>query len=166
MHRILQSFAYLDSIDAKNFNRRSLGYLTCCQSDEYLHVGLNRPARFSILARAVLGTPGPLIFTHWLRHSILISGFAGRSLVFLATRFTIFAVGYAVLAMNHIAFQLTYHAPDRRGIAAFRADRLFILVRDGLQTDGSHHKQWFLEEIGKCVGLNPSEIDHDEGIAP
>lgn len=44
--------------------------------------------------------------------------------------------------------------------------RLFILVRDGLQTDGAHHKQWFLQEIGKCVGLNPADIDHEEGIAP
>ncbi len=43
------------------------------------------------------------------------------------------------------------------------------LAKDGLYTDGGHHKQWFLEEIFKLSG---GEIDQEmegsieEGIAP
>ncbi|KKL78792.1 hypothetical protein LCGC14_2021330 [marine sediment metagenome] len=43
------------------------------------------------------------------------------------------------------------------------------LAKDGLFTDGGHHKQWFLEEIFKLAG---GEIDEEmqqefeEGIAP
>lgn len=43
------------------------------------------------------------------------------------------------------------------------------LAEDGLCTDGSHHKQWYLEEIFKLAG---GEIDNEmamsieEGIAP
>jgi len=45
----------------------------------------------------------------------------------------------------------------------------------GLLTDGGHHKQWFLEEILKVIGidlrklrleLNEKDYDWDKGIPP
>jgi len=38
------------------------------------------------------------------------------------------------------------------------------LCEMGISTDGEHHKQWCLVEIGKLVGVD-IEIE-DEGIAP
>jgi hypothetical protein len=38
------------------------------------------------------------------------------------------------------------------------------LVLDGLYTDGGHHKQWFLQEIGKIVGVELTEEDIEFGI--
>jgi hypothetical protein len=40
------------------------------------------------------------------------------------------------------------------------------LVLDGLYTDGGHHKQWFLEEIGRIVGVELTEEEVELGIAP
>lgn len=49
------------------------------------------------------------------------------------------------------------------------------LAINGLLTDGSHHKQWYLEEILKALGYDINDIkkklikkgyDWDEGIAP
>ena len=37
------------------------------------------------------------------------------------------------------------------------------LVREGLCTDGDHHKQWFLEEIGKVCGM-VIEIENRQGV--
>ena len=40
------------------------------------------------------------------------------------------------------------------------------LIEDALLTSGEHHKQWYLEEIAKELGIDISELDHEEGIAP
>jgi hypothetical protein len=40
------------------------------------------------------------------------------------------------------------------------------LVEDGLMTDGDHHKQWFLSQIGDLVGIDIGPDDYNEGIAP
>ena len=50
-------------------------------------------------------------------------------------------------------------------------ERIIELIMDGLQTDGAHHKQWYLNEVLKILD---SEIakdveehwTHDGGIAP
>ena len=50
-------------------------------------------------------------------------------------------------------------------------DRIYNLCLKALHTDGSHHKQWYLEQILKEV-LNidlkdfKKENDWEEGIAP
>jgi len=50
-------------------------------------------------------------------------------------------------------------------------NRVIELLKDGLQTDGSHHKQWYLNEVLKLI--NPDiakDVEmhwtHDAGIAP
>jgi hypothetical protein len=49
------------------------------------------------------------------------------------------------------------------------------LALDGLYTDGSHHKQWYLEEIIKAIGFDLEEqrayamqqdCDWEPGTAP
>lgn len=42
------------------------------------------------------------------------------------------------------------------------------LVLAGLSFDGSHHKQWFLEEIAKLLGYDEEYLDKnfERGIAP
>lgn len=49
------------------------------------------------------------------------------------------------------------------------------LAVDGLLTDGGHHKQWYLEEIIKALGmdldtiredLRDNDYDWEDGIAP
>lgn len=40
------------------------------------------------------------------------------------------------------------------------------LVSDGLQTDGGHHKQWYLAQIAKIVGIDIELDEEDMGIAP
>lgn len=46
--------------------------------------------------------------------------------------------------------------------------KLRELIEDGLQFDGSHHKQWFLQEIAKVLGIDVDleELGGEEGIAP
>jgi hypothetical protein len=44
--------------------------------------------------------------------------------------------------------------------------RVAELAGAGLTVDGGHHKQWFLEEIYKALGLDPDLIQHEPGIAP
>jgi len=48
-------------------------------------------------------------------------------------------------------------------------EKIKSLIREGLCTDGAHHKQWYLEEIGKLCGMK-IEIENrqgvDKGIAP
>lgn len=41
-------------------------------------------------------------------------------------------------------------------------------VKEALVTDGSHHKQWYLEQIAKLFGIDIAELDGiiEEGIAP
>lgn len=40
------------------------------------------------------------------------------------------------------------------------------LIFAGLTTDGGHHKQFFLEEIARVLGISIAELDYEEGIAP
>lgn len=49
------------------------------------------------------------------------------------------------------------------------------LAIEGLMTDGAHHKQWYLEEILKAIGvdlkdlretLRKTDYDWEDGIAP
>lgn len=45
------------------------------------------------------------------------------------------------------------------------------LAVEGLQTDGAHHKQWFLERILEGLGCNLASlrdrsIDWEDGVAP
>ena len=40
------------------------------------------------------------------------------------------------------------------------------LVSDGLQTDGEHHKQWYLSQIGDLIGIDIYIDEEDRGIAP
>ena len=43
-------------------------------------------------------------------------------------------------------------------------EKIKSLVREGLCTDGDHHKQWFLEEIGKVCGMK-IEIENRQGVS-
>lgn len=38
------------------------------------------------------------------------------------------------------------------------------LIKEGIETDGAHHKQWYLEKIADL--LNIDLPDHDPGVAP
>jgi len=40
------------------------------------------------------------------------------------------------------------------------------LIEEALQTDGDHHKQWYLEQIAKELEIDLSSINYDGGIAP
>ena len=41
------------------------------------------------------------------------------------------------------------------------------LIIGGLCTDGEHHKQWYLEQIAKALGIDLTEpLDYEKGIAP
>lgn len=39
------------------------------------------------------------------------------------------------------------------------------LVEHALTTDGTHHKQWYLEQIAFQLEL-PIAVDHEPGVAP
>lgn len=50
-------------------------------------------------------------------------------------------------------------------------NRVIELLKDGLQTDGSHHKQWYLNEVLKLINADiAKDVEmhwtHDRGIAP
>ena len=38
------------------------------------------------------------------------------------------------------------------------------LISEGLQSDGAHHKQWYLEQIGILLKIDITRIPHEEGI--
>lgn len=40
------------------------------------------------------------------------------------------------------------------------------LCIEALQTDGDHHKQWYLEQILKALDVDTSTIEFEKGIAP
>ncbi len=43
------------------------------------------------------------------------------------------------------------------------------LISEGLQTDGAHHKQWYLEQVLLRMGYKESdlvELGHERGVAP
>lgn len=51
------------------------------------------------------------------------------------------------------------------------ADKTISTVTDliiaGLLIDGEHHKQWYLEQIAKLLGIDlTSPLNYDEGVAP
>lgn len=50
-------------------------------------------------------------------------------------------------------------------------ERIIELLKDGLQTDGAHHKQWYLNEVLKLVDLQiAKDVEehwtHDVGSCP
>ena len=50
-------------------------------------------------------------------------------------------------------------------------ERIIELLKDGLQTDGAHHKQWYLNEVLKLINADiardvEEHWTHDGGIAP
>ena len=54
-------------------------------------------------------------------------------------------------------------------------DSLKSFIVNGLETDGGHHKQWYLEQILFRLGFNPNKIreeerkegyDWENGVAP
>jgi len=52
-----------------------------------------------------------------------------------------------------------------------RDKRIIEVLKDGLQTDGSHHKQWYLNEVLKLINADiakdvETHWTHDGGIAP
>ena len=50
-----------------------------------------------------------------------------------------------------------------------KLSEIMEMARDGLVTDGGHHKQWYLEEIFKLAGGEITEEmqqSFEEGIAP
>jgi hypothetical protein len=43
------------------------------------------------------------------------------------------------------------------------------LILEALTTDGAHHKQWYLEQIAKVLGIDLTEtreLDYEKGIPP
>jgi len=53
--------------------------------------------------------------------------------------------------------------------------KIFNLAVDGLLTDGSHHKQWYLEQIIEVLRIEKKDLrqwlreqdyDYDDGTAP
>jgi len=52
-----------------------------------------------------------------------------------------------------------------------RDKRIIEVLKDGLQTDGAHHKQWYLNEVMKLINADiakdvETHWTHDGGIAP
>lgn len=53
-----------------------------------------------------------------------------------------------------------------------RVEDALVLAFKGLTTDGAHHKQWYLEQIVRELGLSPEEFTArtgrtwEPGIAP
>lgn len=41
---------------------------------------------------------------------------------------------------------------------------LTTLLREAVLTDGNHHKQWYLEQIAKSLGIDLP--DHESGVVP
>lgn len=40
------------------------------------------------------------------------------------------------------------------------------LIIEALQTEGEHHKQYFLVQIAKKLGISLSHVEHDKGMPP
>jgi hypothetical protein len=55
--------------------------------------------------------------------------------------------------------------PEGEYIDKENLESLKDLVLVGLQCDGSHHKQWYLEQIAVLIGCTELP-DHEEGVAP
>lgn len=39
-------------------------------------------------------------------------------------------------------------------------------IKDGLVTDGDHHKQWYLEKIAETLSIDICSHEHEKGISP
>lgn len=46
----------------------------------------------------------------------------------------------------------------------FDEEKLETLLLEAVDTDGAHHKQWYLEQIAEMFGITLQK--HEEGIAP
>lgn len=60
---------------------------------------------------------------------------------------------------------------EQRDMLAVNNNRVIELLKDGLQTDGSHQKQWYLNEVLKLINADiAKDVEmhwtHDGGIAP
>lgn len=67
--------------------------------------------------------------------------------------------------------QETVKFKNERDMLAANNKRVIELLIDGLQTDGSHHKQWYLNEVLKLINADIAKDvkehwTHDRGIAP
>lgn len=66
-----------------------------------------------------------------------------------------------------LASEQVVTSPQTHIIAKERAYyRIAELAGAALAIDGDWHKQWFLEEIYKQLGLDPASIPHEAGVAP
>ena len=68
-------------------------------------------------------------------------------------------------ALNDQSISAENQVPILRG----KVEDIAEFVYEGLMTDGAHHKQWYLAQIGKLIGMEM--IDEwgdpiDEGIVP
>ena len=45
-------------------------------------------------------------------------------------------------------------------------NRIGEMLVDALQTDGEHHKQWYLEQVADELGIFLDDIDFEKGIVP
>jgi hypothetical protein len=63
---------------------------------------------------------------------------------------------------NKIAFELAEPAPSASTNSA--RDAITPLVVRAVETDGGHHKQWYLEAIAEALQIELPP--HDLGIAP
>jgi hypothetical protein len=69
------------------------------------------------------------------------------------------------------ASDLLASVTEQRDRLAANNNRVIELLKDGLQTDGSHHKQWYLNEVLKLINADiAKDVEmhwtHDKGIAP
>jgi hypothetical protein len=60
---------------------------------------------------------------------------------------------------------------EQRDKLAVNNNKVIELLKDGLQTDGPHHKQWYLNEVLKLIDPDiAKDVEghwtHDGGIAP
>ncbi len=59
----------------------------------------------------------------------------------------------------------TLDKPERNPEVQYLDD----LIAEGLQIDGAHHKQWYLEQVLLRMGYEESDLrdlGHERGIAP
>ena len=64
----------------------------------------------------------------------------------------------AAMVMQKQAMELTKLTDN------IRMAEISALLRDAVNTDGGHHKQWFLEEVASRLGV--ALPPHQNGIAP
>jgi hypothetical protein len=55
--------------------------------------------------------------------------------------------------------------PERNPEVSYLDD----FIAEGLQIDGEHHKQWYLEQVLLRLGLSEKDLEdlgHERGVAP